>query len=211
MSDGVDALGDATAALAAGRLVVYPTETFYGIGARALAPGGVTALARLKARTGEGGKPIAVIVADRAMVMRVVTRVPRPAQALMDRFWPGPLTLVLPARDDLPPELCAGSGWIGVRVSSHPMARALAAALGEPITATSANRAGAPPACDVATARATLGDDIAVYVDGGTVAGGAGSTVLLVDDDAGRVVRAGAVSVAALRRVLGDLRLETAS
>ena len=204
-----ETLRAAGAALAAGRLVVYPTETFYGIGARALDAGAVAALARLKERTGEAGKPIALVVADRAMVARVAARVPPAGELLMKRFWPGPLTLVLPARSDLPPALTAGSGGIGVRVSSHPVARALAAALGEPITATSANRAGEPPACDVGAARAALGDAIAVYVDGGVVAGGSGSTVLVVGDDAGQVVRAGAVSVAALRRVLGDFRLET--
>jgi L-threonylcarbamoyladenylate synthase len=201
----------AVAALRAGALIVYPTETFYGLGARALAAEAVGTLARLKQRAGEGGKPISVIVADRAMVARVVARVPLPAAALMDHFWPGPLTLVLPARDDLPPELTAGSGRIAVRVSSHPVARALTAALGEPITATSANRAGEAPACDVAAARRALGDDISVYVDGGAVAGGSGSTVLVVDDDAGHVVRAGAVSVAALRRVLGAVPLVTPS
>jgi L-threonylcarbamoyladenylate synthase len=196
-------------ALAAGRLVVYPTETFYGVGARALDPGAVAELARLKERSGEGGKPIALVVADRAMVARVAARVPPAAELLMERFWPGPLTLVLPAREDLPPELTAGSSRIGVRVSSHPVARGLAAALGEPITATSANRAGESPACDVGAARRALGDAIAVYVDGGAVVGGSGSTVVVVGDDAGQVVRAGAVSVAALRRVLGDFRLET--
>lgn len=206
-----EVLHAAHAALAMGRLVVYPTETFYGIGARALDAAAVAALARVKARAGENGKPIALVLAYHAMVARVVTRVPRPAALLMERFWPGPLTLVLPARPDLPPELTAGSGRIGVRVSSHPVARGLAAALGEPITATSANRAGARPACDVATARAALGDEVAVYLDGGTVAGGSGSTVLVVDDDAGQVVRAGAVSVAALRRVLGDFHLATPS
>ena len=208
MPEGLHA---AAAALRAGKLIVYPTETFYGIGARALAAGAVGGLARLKERGGEGKKPISVIVADRAMVARVVARVPAPAEVLMNHFWPGPLTLVLPARDDLPPELTAGSGRIGVRLSSHPVARALAAALGEPITATSANRAGEAPACDVATARHTLGDDIAVYVDGGAVAGGSGSTVLVVEDDAGHVVRVGAVSVAALRRVLGAVPLVTPS
>src|SRR5258707_11968022 len=176
----------AIAALRAGALIVYPTETFYGIGARALAAEAVGTLARLKQRAGEGGKPISVIVADRAMVARVVARVPLPAAALMDHFWPGPLTLVLPARDDLPPELTAGSGRIAVRVSSHPVARALTAALGEPLTATSANRAGEAPACDVAAARRALGDDISVYVDGGAVAGGARPPGLVLGDDAGR-------------------------
>jgi len=205
------ALEDAIAALRGDGLVVYPTETFYGTGGRALRAPAVRRVATLKARLGEGAKPISVIVADRAMAARVVTRVPAAAAALMERFWPGPLTLVLPARDDLPAELAAGTGCIGVRVSSHPIACALAAAVGEPITATSANRAGEPAACDVATARQALGAAVDVYLDGGTLAGGSGSTVLLVANDGARVIRAGAVSSQALRDVLGAFPLETPS
>ncbi len=202
-----EVMGVAVAALRAGRLIVYPTETFYGIGARALAPRAVRMLADVKERGGEAGKPIAVIVADRAMLTQVVARVPPPAATLMDRFWPGPLTLVLPAREDLPRELTANTERIGVRISSHPLAQALVAAVGEPITATSANRAGEAPACDVAAARRALADDIAVYVDGGSVAGGSASTVLVVDDNAAYVGRAGAVSVVALRQALGAFPL----
>jgi L-threonylcarbamoyladenylate synthase len=207
-----DDLTAAAAALVAGRLVVYPTETFYGIGVRALLPAAVRAVAVLKERdVGGAVKPIAVIAADRAMIDRVVARVPAAAEDLMARFWPGPLTLVLPARDDLPPELTAGSGVVGVRVSSHPLACALAAAVGEPITATSANRAGGDPACDVGDARAALGAGIDVYLDGGRVAGGSGSTVVVVADDGARVVRAGVVSIEALRDVLGVFPLATPS
>jgi len=205
------AFGEAVAELGGDGLVVYPTETFYGIGARALHASAVHRVAALKARLGESAKPIAVIVADRAMAARVVARVPRVADALMERFWPGPLTLVLPARDDVPAELAAGTGAVGVRVSSHPIARALAAAIDEPITATSANRAGEPPACDIAAARRALGDAVDTYLDGGALAGGAGSTVLLVRDDGARVIRAGAVAIEALRDVLGAFPLETPS
>jgi len=219
-----DLLAPAIAALRADGLVVYPTETFYGVGARALSRTAVRAVATLKdridaephARAASGGsaasgetppKPIALILADRTMLDRVVTAVPRVAERLIARFWPGPLTLVLPARDDLPPELAAGTGRVGVRVSSHPLARELSAAVGEPITATSANRASAPPATDVATARAALGSAITAYVDGGVVAGGLGSTVLVVDDDAARIVRAGAIPADALRDALGAFPL----
>lgn len=205
------ALAAAVAALTGDGLVVYPTETFYGIGARALHATAVRRVAALKARLGEDAKPISVIVADRAMAARVVSRVSRVAAALMERFWPGPLTLVLPARDDLPAELAGGTGCVGIRVSSHPIARALAAAIDEPITATSANRAGEPAACDLAAARGALGAAVDAYVDGGVLAGGSGSTVLLVGDDGARVLRAGAVSSAALRDVLGAFPLETPS
>ena len=193
------------AALRRGEAIVYPTETFYGLGARALDVGAVAALAALKGRDAE--KPIAVLVRDVAMLDALVTRVPPPALQLIDRFWPGPLTLVLPARADLAPALTAGSGGIGVRVSSHPIAHALVDALGEPLTTTSANPGGAPPAVDVATARGYFADAVAAYVDGGTLAGGSGSTVLLVADDAAQVIRRGAVPLDALAEVLGSVPL----
>jgi L-threonylcarbamoyladenylate synthase len=198
MPSGFDA---AVAALARGGVIVYPTETFYGLGAAALHADAVRAAAALKGR--DATKPIAVLVGDRAMLDRVVARVPRPAAPLIERFWPGPLTLVLPARAGLPPELTAGSGLIGVRVSSHPVAHALVAALGEPITATSANAAGDAAPADVAAAVATFGPRVDAYLDGGALAGGLASTVLVVDDDMARVVRAGAVAIGALRAALG--------
>lgn len=195
------------AALERGGIVVYPTETLYGLGARALSRAAVATVADLKGRADE--KPIAVIVSERAMLARIVTRVPAPAERLIERFWPGPLTLVLPARSDLPPELTGGSGVIGVRVSSHPIARALSAAIDEPITATSANPSGEPPACDVASARRAFGTRVDAYLDGGTLAGGPGSTVVLVADDSVRVLRAGAIAVEALRDALGATPLHT--
>ena len=139
------------------------------------------------------------------MVAAVASHVPAVAGRLIARFWPGPLTLVLPARDGLPPALTGGTGTIGVRVSSHPLATALTAALGAPITATSANRSGEPAACDVASARRAFGSAVDVYVDGGVLGGGVGSTVLLLADDVARVVRAGAVPIEALRHVLGTM------
>lgn len=194
-------LGAAIAALARGGVVVYPTETFYGLGARALLPQAVRAVAALKGR--DAGKPIALIASEIGMLARVVDHLPPPAERLIARFWPGPLTLVLPARAGIPAELTAGSGRVGVRVSSHPLACALAAAVGEPITATSANPGGLPPARDVASARRYFGTRVDAYVDGGTLAGGPGSTVLVVQEGSARLVRAGALPIEALREVLG--------
>jgi L-threonylcarbamoyladenylate synthase len=196
-------------ALRRDRLVVYPTETFYGVGARARSSAAVRACAALKGR--DAGKPIALIAADAGMLDAVVAATPPLAAPLMRRFWPGPLTLVLPARDDLPPELTAGSGRIGIRVSSHPVARALATGAGEPITATSANRAGAEPAIVVDDARRALGDAVAVYVDGGTLGGGSASTVVVVGHDAITVVRAGAIGLDALRDTLGSVPIVSAT
>jgi L-threonylcarbamoyladenylate synthase len=197
----------AAAALARGEIVVYPTETFYGLGARALHAPAVDAVAALKGR--DADKPIALIVRDAAMLARVVARVPAPAERLMARFWPGPLTLVLPAHVGLPAPLTGGGAWIGVRVSSHPIAQRLVAALDEPITATSANPGGAEPALDLADARRYFGARVGAYVDGGTLAGGLGSTVVLVTDDAARVIRRGATPIDALERVLGSTPIQT--
>jgi L-threonylcarbamoyladenylate synthase len=191
----------ALAALRRGAAIVYPTETFYGLGARALDAPAVAAVVALKGR--DARKPIALIVRDAAMLPQVVARVPAAAERMMARCWPGPLTLVLPARDDLPPALTGGSGWIGVRVSSHPVAQALVAELGEPITATSANPGGAPPALDVETARGYFAERVAAYVDGGRLAGGLGSTVVLVADDVARVIRRGATPLGELEQALG--------
>lgn len=202
MASGSD-LAAALAALRRGDVIVYPTETFYGLGARALAVPAVDAIVALKGR--DASKPIALIVRDRAMVSQVVTQVSAAAERLMARCWPGPLTLVLPARPDLPPALTGGSGWIGVRVSSHPVAQALVEALGEPITATSANPGGDAPAIDLATARRYFESRVAAYVDGGTLASGLGSTVLLVADDAVRVIRRGATPIDELEQALGTM------
>jgi len=205
----MSAVPDLSAALTALRrdgAIVYPTETFYGLGARALSGPAVDAVVRLKGR--DAGKPIALIIRDVAMLANVVSRVPPPALRLMARHWPGPLTLVLPAHPGLPPALTSGSGMIGIRVSSHPIAQALVAALGEPITATSANPGGAAPALDVAAARGYFAAGVE-YVDGGRLAGGLGSTVVLVADAEARVIRHGATSVDELRRTLGATPLHS--
>lgn len=136
------------------------------------------------------------------MAETLAADVPPEARALATRFWPGPLTLVLPARPGLPAPLTAGTGTIGVRVPGHPVAGALVEALGGPVTAPSANPPGAPPPRTVAAARAYFGDRVDVYVDAGELPGG-GSTVAAVEGGALRVLRAGAVSEAALRAALG--------
>ncbi len=186
------AVSDALAALAAGEAIVYPTETFYALGVDALRPEALERLFAIKGR--EPGKPVALIAADTAMAFALAREVPAAARVLAETFWPGPLTLVLPARDGIPAALIGDDGGVGVRVSSHPLARALATALCGPLTATSANLAGEPPAVEPAVARAALGDKIKVFVENGKLAGGAPSTVVAVDRSRIRVFRQGAVS-----------------
>jgi L-threonylcarbamoyladenylate synthase len=185
-------IADALAALAAGEAIVYPTETFYALGVDALSCGALQRLFAIKGR--EPGKPVALIAADTAMAFSVAREVPPEARVLAEAFWPGPLTLVLPARDGIPAPLIGDDGGVGVRVSSHPIARALAAGLKRPLTATSANLAGEPPAEEPKDARRALGDKVKVFVEDGRLAGGAPSTVVTFAGSRIRVLRHGAVS-----------------
>jgi len=187
-------------ALSRGKLVVFPTETLYGLGADARSDVAVELLVAVRGR--EPGKPILVLVRDVAMAETIAAEVPEGARRLAARFWPGPLTLVLRARPGLSAALTAGSGTIGVRAPGHPTAAAIVDGLGGPVTAPSANPPGAAPPRRLDEARAYFGDGVDVYVDGGELPGGA-STVASVEGDEVRVLRAGAVSEAALRAALG--------
>jgi len=191
--DASAALEEAVAVLRCGGAVVYPTETFYGLGVDATNSRALERLVALKGRP--RGKPISVLVANREMLGQIAAEVSDLAGALIDRFWPGPLTLVLPARPDLSEYLTGGTATVGVRWSSHALATALVAALGHPITTPSANPNGAAPPVTVAQARAYFADSVGAYLDGGTLPGGLGSTVV----EAGvalRIVRPGVIPTA---------------
>jgi len=139
-----------------------------------------------------------------ASLDRLVTAVPEAARVLMDRFWPGWLTLVLPARPEVPPLLTAATGTIGVRLPGHPVAAALVAAVGRPITATSANLSGAKSPATIADIHPSVRAAAAVLLDAGALRGGAGSTIVDVTVVPARVLREGIVTkaevVAALAR-----------
>jgi L-threonylcarbamoyladenylate synthase len=186
------AIADALAALAAGEAIVYPTETFYALGVDALSLRALDRLFAIKGR--EPGKPVALIAADTAMAFAVAREVPAQARVLAQAFWPGPLTLLLPARAEIPAPLVGTDGGVGVRVSSHPIARALAAGLRSPLTATSANLAGEPPASEIEMARRAFACKIKVFVEDGALAGGSPSTVVAVDRSGIRILRPGAVT-----------------
>ena len=138
-------------------------------------------------------KPLLVLVDSLAMVDRVAGEVPARARRLMERYWPGALTLVLHAHADLPTALTAGTGTIGVRLSSHPIARAIVAALGEPVTAPSANPHGASGPRTADEVIAGLGNRVELVLDGGPTPGGPASTVLDLTRRPAVVLRAGSV------------------
>jgi L-threonylcarbamoyladenylate synthase len=184
-------LEDGIAALQAGELVVYPTETFYAIGADAFSSIALRRLFRVKGR--EPGRPVGLIAADSAMAFSVAREIPLEARRLADAFWPGPLTIVMPARDGIADEL-AGPDGVGVRVSPNQVARALSAGLGRPITATSANLSGDAPASKLEEARAGLAEKVKVYLEGGELTASAPSTVVAVNSSGWKMVRVGAIS-----------------
>jgi len=179
------------AALRRGEVVAYPTETFYGLGVDAFDE---AALGRLRAVKGRGEKAISVLIEGEAMLARLCAEIPPAAQELMRRHWPGALTIALPARDGLPAALVS-DGCVAVRQSPHPIARALVARFGGPITTTSANRAGEPPATTAAAVTAALGRACHL-LDGGPTTGGAPSTLIRVRGHVVDVLRPGAVDLA---------------
>jgi L-threonylcarbamoyladenylate synthase len=185
------ALHQAAAVLRAGGLVAFPTETFYGLGAAALDPGAVRRVFEIKGRP--DGKPVLVLVDSVAMLDAVALEVSPRARTLMAAHWPGALTLVFRARSEVPAEVTAGTGTVGVRLSAHAVARALVTALGQPITAPSANPSGSTPPTTGAAVLAHFGGRLDLLLDGGATTGGEPSTVLDVTVDPPRVVRAGAV------------------
>lgn len=190
----------ALAALRSGGLVVLPTDTVYGVGCLPGAPGAIAALFAAKGRPRR--KAIPVLGAGRADLDEVAAFDER-AEVLAERFWPGPLTLVLPRapgfRYDLGGE---DRTTVAVRVPAHPLARALLAASG-PLAVTSANRSSEPPAATVDEARAALGEAVAVYLDGGASAGEP-STVARLTPAGVEILRAGALDVTQLSAALAE-------
>ncbi|MBM2802539.1 MAG: sua5/yciO/yrdC/ywlC family protein [Deltaproteobacteria bacterium] len=196
-----DNLSDALAALNRGDVIVFPTETLYGLGADALNFTAVEKVFQLKGR--DPHNPFPVLVSDRAMLDSLVTEIPPLAEKLMAYFWPGPLTLVLPARADIPRPLVNATGGIGVRISGQPIATEIVRILGRPLTATSANPSGQAGARTVAQAIAYFSGKIDIFVNGGELTSLTGSTVAEVTANKLKIIRAGDIAKRELEKVTG--------
>jgi L-threonylcarbamoyladenylate synthase len=195
-----NALRLAAGAIAGGRIVAFPTDTLYGL---AVDPRDAAAVASLAAAKGRGaGQALPLIAADRAQIELTIGPLNILAARLADVFWPGPLSILLPAPAAMVPDVHAGSGTVAVRVPAHAVARGLAATVGFPITATSANRSGESPAATGDEVERALGAVVAVLLDAGPTPGGDPSTIVDVTGAEPRLVRDGAVSWA---RVLESL------
>lgn len=190
-------------AIRAGESVVFPTDTVYGIAADPFSPQAVQGLLDAKHRGRDMPPP--VLIGD-AEVLEAYTRdVPAAARLLANRYWPGPLTLILTAQSSLRMDLGETKGSIGVRVPDHEVTRAILRATG-PLAVSSANISGEPAATDEPEARRQLRGSVAVYVDGGPTPGPTPSTIVdFADDLSGRVLRVGAIPMDELRRLLPGL------
>jgi L-threonylcarbamoyladenylate synthase len=190
----------AAAALRRGAVVAYPTETFYGLGALAADRAALARLAAAKLRP--DGKPLPLIAADLEQVAAVAALEPL-ARSLAAAFWPGPLTLVLPAAPSVAPEITAGTGTVGIRVPGSEVARLLARLAGGPIVSTSANLSGEPPPVSAAELAPALLARVDEVLDAGPAPGGLASTIVAVDRGRMSLLREGPVPFETIRRCAG--------
>lgn len=178
--------------LARGDVVAFPTETVYGLGARADLPGGLAKIFEAKGRPSD--KPLILHVSGIEQAKAATRAWDERAQALAERFWPGPVTIVLEAADWVPAAVTAGGTTVAVRAPGHPVALALIGACGCAIAAPSANRSGEEPPITAEGVVASLGGRIPLVLDGGETPVRVPSTLVRLDDDGAHILRAGAVS-----------------
>jgi len=174
-----------------GGIVAFPTETFYGLGVRFDKEESLKKLYELKKRPEE--KPMPLIIGDRTLLPIIAESVNKAAESLMDKFWPGPLTMILKAKEGLSSYLTAGTGKVAVRIPGDSFALHLAQEAGFPITATSANISGMPPAEDAETVMEYFGNKINIIIDGGKTQGGLPSTIVDIAGGDVKMLREGAI------------------
>jgi len=188
LKEGLEKAGNI---LSGGGAVAFPTESFYGLGVNATNEKAVQRLFAIKKRRGD--HPVLILIPTREMLDQYVASVPNIANKLIKRFWPGGLTMVFEAGPNTPTSLTAGTGKIGVRVSSHPIATGLTLNAGLPITGTSANVSGGSACIKAEEVFRSLGNTVDLILDGGETQGGKGSTILDVTVNPPRVLREGMV------------------
>jgi L-threonylcarbamoyladenylate synthase len=181
-----------------GELVAFPTDTVYGLGADARNDQAVGKLFLAKGRSQE--KAIPVLVANLEQFVDIVDRTTLPAMRLVEKFWPGPLTIVLGQASDLAGAISV-YGTVGVRIPDHPIAQELIRATG-PLAVTSANRSGDPDSCTAEEIETSLGAQVQLIIDGGRTPGGQPSTVVDCTQDPPRILRVGPITEKDIRSVL---------
>lgn len=197
-------LARAVLLLSGGELVAIPTETVYGLAANAFDPDAVLGIFRTKQRP--SFDPLIVHVRDRAQVEQVVAHVTPEAEALMNAFWPGPLTLVLPKSSRVPDIVTSGLDTVGVRMPSHPMAMELLRSLDFPLAAPSANPFGYVSPTTAQHVAEQLGEKIPYILDGGPCRVGVESTIIGWEEGMPVLYRPGGLAIEAIEKVIGSVR-----
>jgi L-threonylcarbamoyladenylate synthase len=187
-----DAIQEAAKWILTGGLIALPTDTLYGLGADPFSASAVARVFSVKGRAAERALPL--IAASAGQVLEFLGPLPPAGQRLAERYWPGPLTLLISAPPSLARDVTGGTGKVGVRVPADEVARAICAEAGRPITATSANLSGEPATSDPDWVERTLGDRLDLLIDTGITRGGAPSTIVDVTGTEPLLVRAGAIS-----------------
>lgn len=196
---------DAAAYIRRGRLVAFPTETVYGLGADVYQPDAVASIFEAKGRPSDN--PLIVHVADRAGARALTANWPGAAQALTERFWPGPLTVILQKSETVPSVVTAGLSTVGLRWPSHPVTQVFLKECDTPVAAPSANRSGRPSPTTWKAVQADLGGRVSCILMGGRTEAGVESTVVDCTTDPPTVLRPGAVAVEALREAIGRVAI----
>ena len=179
-----------------GKVIAIPTDTVYGLAADPLHSAAVERIFAIKRRPPDA--PVLVLVDSAEMAVSLAANVPSSFQALAKRFWPGPLTIVVEASNEIPEIVTANTGRLGMRLPKAPIARALIQAVGGPVTATSANLSGEKECRSAAEVEANLGEELPLILDGGASGPGLPSTVVSLDGSGWRIIREGAVGRAEL-------------
>jgi len=191
---------EAAGVIKQGGVIVFPTRCLYGLGADAMNPDAVERIIEIKQRPADNA--ILVLIHSKKQLEMLVEKIPPAANAIMEAFWPGRVTLVFDARDTLPGLLTAQTGKIGVRLAWHPVAAAMLRQVKDPVTGTSANLSGRPGCNRLPDMGRQIAGQVDLVLDAGTLQGGIGSTVVDVTEEPPRILREGQVTA---DQILGSL------
>ncbi len=183
-----------------GKVIAFPTDTFYGLGADPFNLAAVTEIFRIKGRSSD--RPIPLLVASLDQAADLIADPPQLFFTLAKKFWPGPLTMVVPASRQIPLKITANTGRVGIRWPRSPLAEALITALGRPVTGTSANLSEHPACATAGEVEQQIGGSLPLILDGGSTAGGQPSTVVDLRGDNVRILRPGGITESDLKDFL---------
>lgn len=205
ISQTPESLAEVATVISRGGVIAFRTDTFYGLGADPLNREAVQRIKELKGQ--EDRKPILIVISDLDQLAKFIAERSPAFDLLADEFWPGPLTLIGKASLDVPDEITAGTGTIGVRLPADDQVRALVRSCGGALTATSANKSGDAPARTAAEVADRFPSGIELIVDGGEVTATLASTVVDLSGPSPKLVREGEIKRAEIERILGALQL----